>query len=82
MSLLHHPKIWIFNAVLIPLNTATLTLCVVNNNVAGMIVNGFFLLINAIAAAGNFAIRHHRAKMQEDMKAEQRRELIRLTIGE
>jgi hypothetical protein len=80
--MLQHPNIWKFSAILSVINAITLTACIVNPNVVGIVINTFFLLFNLTALVGNLLIREHRVKMQEEMKVTRRQELIQFTIGE
>lgn len=80
--MLQHPNIWKFSAILVVLNVITLAVCIHSGNTRGITFNGFFLVINAVALIGNLLLRGYRVKLQEQMKADRRQELIRLTIGE
>ena len=80
--MLNHPNVWIFSLVLTIINAMVVAACLYNGNTYGASLNGGFLFINTIGLIGNFLFRGTRVRMQEDMKAERRQHLIRLTIGE
>ena len=82
VSILNHPNIWVFSLVLTILNLIALGVCIFTDNVHGTSLNAIFLLINVAGLIGNYLFRHTRIKMQEDEKAERRRELIRRTVGD
>ena len=82
MNWLEHPRIYLFSAVLVPINVVALSVCVNSGNTQGTVLNAFFLVLNTFGFIGNLLLRRHRVKMAEDKKMERRNELIRLTIGE
>jgi len=68
--------------VLTLINAAMVVVCLYTENTHGASINSVFLVVNTAGLIGNFLFRKTRVKMQEDMKAERRQQLIRLTIGE
>lgn len=82
VNILNHPNVWIFSLVLTIINAVVVGACMYAGNIYGASLNSIFLVVNTAGLFGNFLFRKTRVKMQEDMKAERRQHLIRLTIGE
>lgn len=82
MNLLNHPNVWLFSLVLTIINAVVVAFCLLNGNMYGASLNGVFLFVNGLGLIGNYLFRHRRVQMQQELKAERRKELIRLTIGE
>jgi len=63
-SVLQHPNIFWFNTVLCLFNFVCLVICLVVDFTPGIIINAAFLIVNSVAARGNFLLREYRMELR------------------